>query len=115
MGHATCLERASPLRRPVAAARRGLDRDGLAGLQHGFVRALQIVHAPVQAAYIGRAELARLAAEQAEGPNPAMARQDRAGQPLQEPDGPERAVAGLPLALPARAPAHVKILKEHRE
>src|SRR3977135_988150 len=98
----------------IAAGRRRLDDDRLAGIDHGRVRALQPLHPSILAAHPILADLTSLAAGEPERPHAAMARQDRAFHLFQEPDGAPDAVAGVPLAASARVLADMEILQHDR-
>src|SRR5882757_7599957 len=87
-------------RKPVSTFRdhalggRFLDDHGLAGIDDGGVRALELLHAAVIAARPVLSDLTGLAAGQAERPHAAVTRENRAVHLLQEADGPADAVAG---------------------
>src|SRR6185312_851758 len=107
-------QRASILWPAVTARCRRLDDDGFTGVDGRLVASLQPLHAAILAADPVLADLARLAAVEAERPHPAMAGQNRAFHSFEEADGPADAVPGMPSAFAARIFADVKILEHGR-
>src|SRR5712691_9844520 len=103
--------RASPcrprLRIAISAGGRRLDDDGLIGVDHRRVGALQTLHLSVLAPHPVLADLTRLAAGKAERPHPAVPGQDRALHLLQKSDRAADAITGIPLSASARVLADV--------
>src|SRR5262249_29522914 len=98
----------------VAARGRCLDDHRLAGVDHRRVGAFQLLDRAVLATHGVFADLAGFAAGEPERAHAAVAGQNRAVHLLEETDGAADAVAGVPLAAPARAFADVEILEHHR-
>src|SRR5262245_25999790 len=99
---------------PISPGGRRLDHDRFTGVDDGGVAALQPLHAAILPAHEILADLAGFAAGESERLHVAVAGQDRALHPLEEPAGAGKAVAGLPCPAPARTLADVKILEQHR-
>src|SRR5215467_1898153 len=99
------------LRLPIRSRGRRLDDDRLAGIDHGGIGPLELLHVAVLAPYSVLAELAGLAAGKAERTHATVARQNGAIHLLQEANGAAHPVARIPAAAPARTFADVEILE----
>src|SRR5262245_10449395 len=99
------------LRLPVSTCRWRPDDDGFARVQDRRGTAREWFDSSIQSLHGILPHLSGFAARQAKGPDAAVAGEDGAIHPLQEPNRSANAVAGIPSAAPARALADVKILQ----
>src|SRR5262249_5272772 len=99
------------LRLPIRSRGRRLDDDRLAGIDHGGIGPLELLHVAVLAPYSVLANLAGLAAGKAERTHATVARQNGAIHLFQKTNSAAHAVARIPAAVPARTFADVEILE----
>src|SRR5215475_12272514 len=102
------------LRLPIRSRGRRLDDDRLAGIDHGGIGPLELLHVAVLAPYSVLANLAGLAAGKAERTHATVTRQNCAIHLFQKANGAADPVARIPAAAPARIFADVKILEHDR-
>src|SRR5262249_10510629 len=105
------------LRKPPtkAAAGRSHDRNRISRLHSSLVGPAELFGLPENPPHDVVADLAWLAAVEAERRHLAMGREDRAIHRFAKTDGAAGAVAGVPASLAAGPFANVKVLKHHRK